>query len=386
MAKRVAKAKALREDSIKTIQAGNRQLVLQDLYTRKMNGENVSLEIDQIPTNELTGKFSPEDIANYGNNELDRINSLPISEEQKDSLKMKLLRTDTPNGPFRKRMETLIQDASQEWNLAVQTGDVTNTPRLDELQQAYKADPVTIGLLYPDQQKLFMNMELMQTAGFSKETLALSESKRKDLTKQEQIDREKNWTALLNATDNKDLAALPAKLKDTMYKAYDVSISLTGNEDAAIKFVRDNLEKNYVAFKTEGIGGAADSIGMVSKNFLMVNQDDTNSWSIGKEALEAYKDDFIKYQPWVSPNDVSIVEQPNGTVLLKTLYGDATRISKEDLQSYYQEQLKAREAERKAGVESELKDINKRLGDTPYRSTGGYTFPKALMGLPQQYK
>ena len=384
-AKRVEEADRIRKESLKGIMAANRQLVLQDVYTKRLAGQNISTELDQLPTNEMTGKFSPEDLANYANSELDRINSLPIDESQKDQMKMRLLRIDAPNGPFRKRMETLIRDASQEWSLAVRTGDVSNTPRLDELQKVYKADPTTIGLLYPDQQKLFMNMDLMNTAGFSKETLAISENKRKDLTKQEQIDREKNWTALLNSTDNKDLASLPAQLKDTMYKAYEANIAMTGNEDAALGFIRSNLEKNYVAFKTDGVGGPANSVGVVSKNFLVVNPDDTNSWQVGRDILENYKQDFIKMIPWATDKDVSIVEQGD-SVLIKNPYGDAMRVSKEDLMNAYHEQVKSGEDARRLAVEASLKDINKRAWNQSFQSTGGYTFPSALMVIPQQYK
>lgn len=379
--KRIQQAKIIRESTIKKIQASNRQIVLQDVYQKRQAGDNVSVELDQLPTNELTGKFTPEDLANFGNNEFKRIDQLPIPEEQKDAMKMKALRADSAKGPFRARMGTLIQDATQEWAMAVQTGDVSNTPRLDELQKMYRQDPVTIGLLYPDQQKLFQNMDLMQSAGFSKETLALSESKLKDLTKQEQIDREKNWTAMMNDTTDPVLSAIPKKLQSTMYKAYEANLGLTGNTDAAIKFVKDTLDKNYVSFQTDGIGGkASNNVGTVSKNALMVNPDDVNSWTTGRDIVETYKTDFVAAQPWVTPKDVSVVELDNGSIRLMTPYGDAVTITKDDLRNHYKEQLKQAEATRAAGVEDELKGINVRL-DTSSGGISSYQFPATLMNF-----
>jgi len=379
--KRIQQAKSTRESTIKQIQAGNRQIILQDVYKKRQAGDNVSVELDQLPTNELTGKFTPEDLANYGNNEFTRIDQLPITEEQKDSMKMQALRADSAKGPFRARMGTLIQDATQEWAMAVQTGDVSKTPRLDELQKMYRQDPVTIGLLYPDQQKLFQNMDLMQSAGFSKETLALSESKLKDLTKQEQIDREKNWTAMMNDTSDPVLSAIPKKLQSTMYKAYEANLGLTGNTDAAIKFVKDTLDKNYVSFQTEGIGGkASNNVGTVSKNSLMVNPDDVTSWTTGRDIVESARTEFTSTRGWLTPKDVSIAELDNGNIRITTPYGDAKTITKKDLKLHYQEQLKKAEATRAAGVEAELKGINVRVNASD-AGISSYQFPATLMSF-----
>jgi len=377
--KRTQQAKSIREDTVKQIQSANMQLVIDDVYTRRGLGENISVELDQLPTNEQTGKATPEALANYANSKLDMINNLPITEEEKDAKRMTLLRSDVANGPFRKRVGTLITDATQEWKMAITTGDTSKTPRLDELQRLYKSDPVTVGLLYPEQQDLFMKMDLMQQAGFSKDTLAAAEAKKKDLTMQEKIDREKNWTALLNNSSNKDLSALPKQLKDTMYAAYSANIDMTGNEDAAIKYVQGVLEKNYVPFKTEDIGGASDNIGMVSKNFLQVDPNNTNSWTSGRELMETYKQDFIKAHPNILPTDVSIIERPNGTLMFKTVTGSSMVIHKDDLKSKYQELLQKAEADRAAGVEQELKGINYR---GPKES---YQFPATLMGY-DRYK
>lgn len=381
--KRIQQAKSLRDGTIKQIQASNRLLVLDDIYTRKGLGENLSVELDQLPTNEQTGEFKPEDAANYANFKLQQINELPITEEKKDAMRMGLLRSDTSNGPFRKRVGTLIQDATQEWKLAVQTGDSTNTPRLDELQKMYIQDPTTIGLIYPDQQEIFQNMDLMQTAGFSKDTLVLAESKRKDLTKQEQMDREKNWTAMLNDTSNPTISAIPRKLQSTMYKAYLANYDLTGNPDAAIKFVEGVLQKNYVSFETEAVEGKSKNMGTISKNTLIVNQSDVNSWATGRDIVETYKQDFIKASPWLQNTDVTVTESDNGTIRLWTPYGDTVTITKEDLQTNYQDILKKAESERAAGVEEKLKGINVRSQSDG--TVGSYQFPAALMGF-SQYK
>ncbi len=378
--KRIQQAKTIRETTVKQIQSGNRQMVLDDVYEKKTKGENISVELDQLPTNEQTGKFTPEDLANYANDKLNTIANLPITEEEKDAKRMALLRADSTNGPFRKRVGTLISDATQEWKMAVNTGDTSNTPRLDELQKLYQSDPVTVGLLYPEQQELFMKMGLMQQAGFSKDTLAVAEAKKKDLTMQEKIDREKNWNALLNNSSNKDLSALPKQLKDTMYAAYSANIDMTGNEDAALKYVQGVLEKNYIPMKTEGVGGASDNVGVISKNFLQVDPNNVNSWTSGKEIMDTYKDDFIKSQPWVLPTDVSVVERPNGTILFKTVSGDAMIVHKEDLQNKYQELLQKAEDDRAAGVEAELKGINVRVNASD-AGISSYQFPATLMSF-----
>ncbi|UZT49946.1 internal (core) protein [Enterobacter phage 01_vB_Eclo_IJM] len=67
--KSVEQAKA----NTKLIQQQNKQLVIDDVYNRRLAGENVSTNYEDLPVNESTGEFKRSDMNNYAQSKLAQI-------------------------------------------------------------------------------------------------------------------------------------------------------------------------------------------------------------------------------------------------------------------------------------------------------------------------
>lgn len=336
----------------KLIQTQNKQLVIDQVYQRRLNGDNVSTNYEDLPVSDATGEFKRSDMNNYAMNKLAQIDKMDIPEAAKDAQKVSLLRADTNNGPFRNAYQTLTQDAAGEWQAAVIRGqyDPDKMARFESLRRAYTQDPSSFAALYPDQASLFTTFDQMDKMGLDPQTMIEADKQAASQSREMRIESDKAWQELKNDSKNKELSRLPTSLDSSARKVWDSWYFRTGNADAATQNTQKWLNENTVTFSSDGQDGK--SIGMVSKHQLMVG-DNPESWQVGRDIIDTARQQLIKTNPWVVNSQLSVVEQ-NGSVFLQDATGTIRiRYDKDLVGKLYRDQQK--KAEDKAYAEAERK-------------------------------
>lgn len=315
----------LEEDSVtrakamdKQVKAGNRLAVFDAKYDQRIQGDNVSTDWRTFETNENTGEFKEEDAANFAINTMSRIDQMQLTDDQKDNLKLQYLRADYADGPIRKHFQTLTGDAVNQYNglVTAESSEVTdkNTQRIREFQRIYQRDPATIASLYPEQAALAERIGLMERSGIGLETMVDSERRRKGLTREEQILQEQTWAKFLRSSKT-SIRYLPSPLRDAARTLYDSELYRTGDETAAQGVVNGWLDKSAVLFKKGDQSGDGASLGAVQKRTLMVDPQDANSWTQGRDILQSTIRQIAKAKPWINEGDITITETPYGIQL-----------------------------------------------------------------------
>lgn len=340
------------KENTKLIQTQNKQLVIDQVYQRRLAGDNVSTNYEDLPVSEATGEFRRSDMNNYAMGKLQQIDQMDIPEASKDAQKVALLRADTNNGPFRNAFKTLTEDASGEWQAAVIRGqyDPDKMQRFESLRKVYTQDPSSFAALYPEQAQLFTTFEQMDKMGLDPQTMIDADKQAASQSREMRIESDKAWQELKNDSKNKDLSRLPTSLDASARKVWDSWYFRTGNADAATQNTQKWLNENTVTFNSEGADGK--SIGMVSKHQLMVG-DNPESWQVGRDIIDTARQQLIKTNPWVVNSQLSVVEQ-NGSVFLQDATGTIRiKYDKDVVGKLYREQQ--RKAEDKAYAEAEKK-------------------------------
>lgn len=340
------------KENTKLIQTQNKQLVIDQVYQRRLNGDNVSTNYEDLPVSDATGEFKRSDMNNYAMGKLQQIDQMDIPQGAKDAQKVALLRADTNNGPFRNAFQTLTQDAAGEWQAAVIRGqyDPDKMQRFESLRKVYTQDPSSFAALYPDQAQLFTTFEQMDKMGLDPQTMIDADKQAASQSREMRIESDKAWQELKNDSKNKDLSRLPTSLDASARKVWDSWYYRTGNADAATQNTQKWLNENTVTFSDEGQDGK--SIGMVSKHQLMVG-DNPESWQVGRDIIDTARQQLIKTNPWVVNSQLSVVEQ-NGSVFLQDATGTIRiKYDKGVVGKLYREQQK--KAEDKAYAEAERK-------------------------------
>lgn len=344
------------KENTKLIQTQNKQLVIDQVYQRRLAGDNVSTNYEDLPVSDATGEFKRSDMNNYAAAKLQQIDQMDIPEAAKDAQKVALLRADTNNGPFRNAFQTLTQDAAGEWQAAVIRGqyDPDKMKRFESLRRAYTQDPSSFAALYPDQAQLFSTFDQMDKIGLDPQTMIEADKQAASQSREMRMESDKAWQELKNDSRNKDLSRLPTSLDSSARKVWDSWYYRTGNADAATQQTQRWLNENTVTFQSEGSDGK--SIGMVSKHQLMVG-DNPESWQVGRDIIDTARQQLIKVNPWVVNSQLSVVEQ-NGSIFLQDATGTIRiRYDKELVGKLYREQQqKAQDA---AYAQAE-RDANKR--------------------------
>jgi len=315
----------LEEDSVtratamdKQVKAGNRLAMFDAKYAQRIQGDNVSTDWRTSETNENTGEFKAEDAANFAINTMSRIDQMQLTDDQKDSLKLQYLRADYADGPIRKHFQTLTGDAVNQYNglVTAESAEVTdkNTQRIREFQRIYQRDPATIASLYPEQAALAERVGLMERSGIGLETMVDSERRRKGLTREEQILQEQKWSEFLRNSKT-SIRYLPSPLRDAARTLYDSELYRTGDETAAQGVVNGWLDKSAVLFKKGNQSGDGASLGAVQKRTLMVDPQDANSWTQGRDILKDTIRQIARAKPWINEGDITITETPQGIQL-----------------------------------------------------------------------
>lgn len=326
----------------------NKQQVIERQFDKRLNGQWVSTDYKDMPTNESTGEFTHSDMVNFANKKLAQIDAMQISDEQKDRLKLAYLRVDNKEGAFRTAIGTMVTDAGSEWQAAVINGTLSdNSPALNGLRKIRNADPNLIAALYPDKAELFLTMDMMDKQGIDPQVLIDSDRSRRTLTKEQQVEDSKAWQALKNNSNSDELKYIPASLDDTAKRIYESVKYRTGNSDMAMQQVDTFLKESTTTLTSNDAQG--DTIGIIPKNMLTVT-DDPKSWEQGRDILDAARKGIIEANPWVTNKQLSVYQQGDSIYLMDTTGQIRIRYDQQLLAREYShtQQKLAEEAERKA--------------------------------------
>lgn len=349
---RVAKANAERRTALKgKIQRDYRLDYLDDVFEKRMNGENISTAYDAQPEDEISGKWTDSDLAAYANWKISEINSdETLSQEEKDMRLLQYLKADDNKSKgFREKFSTLIQDANQEWTstvLASKFGqELPENPRLNELSRFYKLDPSTIQQLYPDNAQLIMKLDLLSKAGFNQEMLAKAEAQQSGMTEQMRFQLRNDWNVVKNNSKYSELSTIPSVLDNQAFEVYQAYAAYTGNTSAAAEYTANYMKNNYQPLILND-----SQIGMVSKKSLMVNPSDPASAQVGAEFIQ-------KKLVELGVAEGSVINNTfDGRIQVLNPTGGVYVFSTEELRTLKeQEDLKTREEELKALQEGKSK-------------------------------
>ena len=337
----------------KQIKADNKALLFETKYAQRIAGDNVSTDWRTYETNQDTGDFKDEDAANFAIKKLNELDRMSLTPEERDKQKLSYLRADFADGPFRKHFQTLTADAVGQFNglVAAESAVVTEetTGRIRDFQRIYQSDPATISALYPEEAAMAERLALMERHGIGLETIVDADRRKKGLTQEERMLQENKWSALLASTTSA-VPFLPTPIRSAARTLYDSELYRTGDESAALATVDSWLEKSTVTFKSQVVSYREGNYtrpkvnGVIQKRTLMVDPQDATSWRKGQEIIHEVVRELAKGRPWLTEDDISFTETPNGIVLSDPLSSiHLAPITAAYLQQHYQwQQAQAR--------------------------------------------
>lgn len=350
-------AKALDEAQ----KADNKFRVIDAQYQKRINGEWVSTDFKDMPTNDNTGEFKHSDIVNYANKKLADIDAMDIPDGAKDRLKLQYLQSDSKDGPFRTAIGTMVQDAAQEWSSSVMNGKLADkTPAMDALRRIRNADPYLIAALYPEQAELFLTMDLADRQGVDVQELIDAERQIATRSKEQRFEDDIAFEKSLNDSKVPEIANMPTELRGLARKIYDSVKYRTNNVDTAMTEMQKFLKESTTTFNDDSPDNEG-VIGVIPRNYLQVN-DDPKSWKQGKDIIDAALKGIIAANPSMASDKMTV------SVIGKSIYimpttgtGPRVRYDKEMLSKVWKETQErlATEAVEKARDKA-MADANKR--------------------------
>ena len=350
-------AKALDEAQ----KADNKFRVIDAQYQKRINGEWVSTDFKDMPTNDNTGEFKHSDIVNYANKKLADIDAMDIPDGAKDRLKLQYLQSDSKDGPFRTAIGTMVQDAAQEWSSSVMNGKLADkTPAMDALRRIRNADPYLIAALYPEQAELFLTMDLADRQGVDVQELIDAERQIATRSKEQRFEDDIAFEKSLNDSKVPEIANMPTELRGLARKIYDSVKYRTNNVDMAMTEMQKFLKESTTTFNDDSPDNEG-VIGVIPRNYLQVN-DDPKSWKQGKDIIDAALKGIIAANPSMASDKMTV------SVIGKSIYimpttgtGPRVRYDKEMLSKVWKETQErlATEAVEKARDKATA-DANKR--------------------------
>ena len=350
-------AKALDEAQ----KADNKFRVIDAQYQKRINGEWVSTDFKDMPTNDNTGEFKHSDIVNYANKKLADIDAMDIPDGAKDRLKLQYLQSDSKDGPFRTAIGTMVQDAAQEWSSSVMNGKLADkTPAMDALRRIRNADPYLIASLYPEQAELFLTMDLADRQGVDVQELIDADRQIATRSKEQRFEDDSAFEKALNDSKVPEIANMPTELRGLARKIYDSVKYRTNNVDMAMTEMQKFLKESTTTFNDDS-SDSEGVIGVIPRNYLQVN-DDPKSWKQGKDIIDAALKGIIAANPSMASEKMTV------SVIGKSIYimpttgtGPRVRYDKEMLSKVWKETQErlAAEAVEKARDKA-IADANKR--------------------------
>ena len=326
-------AKALDEAQ----KADNKFRVIDAQYQKRINGEWVSTDFKDMPTNDNTGEFKHSDIVNYANKKLADIDAMDIPDGAKDRLKLQYLQSDSKDGPFRTAIGTMVQDAAQEWSSSVMNGKLADkTPAMDALRRIRNADPYLIAALYPEQAELFLTMDLADRQGVDIQELIDADRQMATRSKEQRFEDDRAFEQALNDSKVPEIANMPTELRGLARKIYDSVKYRTNNVDMAMTEMQKFLKESTTTFNDDSSDGEG-VIGVIPRNYLQVN-DDPKSWKQGKDIIDAALKGIIAANPSMASDKMTV------SVIGKSIYimpttgtGPRVRYDKEMLSKVWKE-------------------------------------------------
>lgn len=317
--------------------ADNKFKVIDAQYQKRINGEWVSTDFKDMPTNENTGEFKHSDIVNYANKKLADIDAMDIPDGAKDRLKLQYLQSDSKDGPFRTAIGTMVQDAAQEWSSSVMNGKlVDKTPAMDALRRIRNADPYLIAALYPEQADLFLTMDLADRQGVDMQELIDAERQIATRSKEQRFEDDNAFEKALNDSEVPEIVNMPTELRGLARKIYDSVIYRTNNRTMAMTEMQKFLKESTATFNDDS-PDSEGVIGVIPRNYLQVN-DDPKSWEKGKEIIDAALKGIIAANPSMASDKMTV------SVIGKSIYimpttgtGPRVRYDKEMLSKVWKE-------------------------------------------------
>lgn len=339
----------------------NKFRVIDAQYKKRINGEWVSTDFKDMPTNDNTGEFKHSDIVNYANKKLADIDAMDIPDGAKDRLKLQYLQSDSKDGPFRTAIGTMVQDAAQEWSSSVMNGKLADkTPAMDALRRIRNADPYLIASLYPEQAELFLTMDLADRQSVDVQELIDADRQMATRSKEQRFEDDRAFEKALNDSKIPEIAHMPTELRGLARKIYDSVKYRTNNVDMAMTEMQKFLKESTTTFNDDSSDGEG-VIGVIPRNYLQVN-DDPKSWEQGKDIIDAALKGIIAANPSMASDKMTV------SVIGKSIYimpttgtGPRVRYDKEMLSKVWKETQErlAAEAVEKARDKA-MADANKR--------------------------
>lgn len=352
----------LRQESAATAKATddarkgqNKDMVLEASYLKRINGDYVSTDFKDQPTNENTGEFKHSDAVNFANRKLAQIDQMNIPDGQKDKLKLQYLRADSAEGPFRTQVGTMVSDAAGEWQSAVINGEMPeSTPALDKLRSMRNTDPNLFGALYPDQAGLFAQMDLMDKMGVKPQIMIDAQRNKQGMTKDQLLEADKSWTATLNNSQAEEIARMPSALRSSARQVFDAFNYATGNVDGAMQQVTKFLQESTTTFTSDDLDGG--TFGVIPRVDLQVN-DDVDSWKQGKDIIDTAMKGIIRVNPWVTNKQLYVYSEGN-TIHIRDTSGNLDmKYDKQLMSAMWKDQ---QQKDQQKAIDDALKDANKR--------------------------
>lgn len=356
-----ATAKAM-DKAQKTV---NKQEVIDAQFDKRLNGDYVSTDYKNMPTNENTGEFTHSDMVNYANKKLSDIDNMDVPQEQKDRMKLNYLKADSEGGAFRTAFGELVDDAGKEWSAAVINGKLPEDPQaMNQLRQIRNADPTLMAALYPDKAEMFLTLDMIDNMGIDPQVLLDADKAMASQTKEMRFEGDRAWADLKNNSTSPELSRIPGSLDNAARKVYESVRFRTGNSDMAQQQVDKFLKENTVTFKGDDVDG--NTIGVIPKNSLKVT-DDPDSWKQGQDIISSAAQQIAQANPWITNKQLTVYEQGGSIYLMDTTGQVRIRYDQELMQKVAQDQAQKDDA--KARDEA-LKNANKRARIVKTKAAG----------------
>ncbi|QGF19784.1 internal virion protein C [Pectobacterium phage MA1A] len=352
----------------KAVQKTNKNALFDAAMTKRMNGEAVSLDANMMPETPNTGTIEQQDLVNWAQDSILKIDRMNIPDAKKDELRMKYLQYDSADGVFTKVYGEQMQRAQSQWGAAVIIGKWPDSTEWALANRMYQQDPVTMAMRFPEMTELMALNDAATKFGIPQDKILASYQANQGKTKEDRDRDSQQWLALRNDGEFPELVNIPPALEKGARIYYDSWKNGTGDANTAAKMTSEWLKANNVSFsKTTGAANrSTDSWGTIPKASLMVT-DDTKSYEQGSKFAEHLRDTIMKDNP--AAGNVMFWQDINGDMHMqsqdmsvnKTFNNAEFRV---EYQKYYDETVvKPAQKANKEKMDKGLKDINKRLGD-----------------------
>ena len=302
--RRRAETDNLNKQLIKEQQQGNRLASLDAAWKQKLAGGLVDIRYDSQVESDATGKFNFQDEIAFADKTLASIDMMQIPDDEKVALKLKYIKNDHKDGAFRRKLDGLVQQASDEWTAAVINGEMPeSTPNMDNFRALLGKDSYTMAAMYPEYTDLMLVMDSMDRMGIKPKTLIDQAAFNKGLTPEQKKDRDDKFEQTIKSSKATNYSRLPIPLQKAARSIFDAEMASSGSYDKA----EDKMDR-WMSQHTVTIGETSDRRyldSVIPKAYLMVT-DNVDSWQDGQRMVENTYNIILERFPEVNRKDISV--------------------------------------------------------------------------------